>query len=360
MNGDNKKNNDIDAIIDRSFNIYQANSRNLERVFAILCGAGLIFFFLAIVPYFFIQFEKQRVTEQYDNTVREINQTESAINEINMKLNRIIQIREEAIPAVDSRILNINTQLNQIESESGNFLSDRILSLRNNLTFQQQRLDDIRVQLNNELSNLESNKTNFENDLNREKNITLPELEKREKSLASQREHLTAQWENIQSPVGEIPTAFRDLVAVFPFSLSLGFFIYVYFFSKTLAIRTFLHYLKKKNSSFKDSEIDREIALTSPLWVDPINSEQNKVLSFLILIIPLVIFVASTAMILYSWNVEESDPVISETYRIIYYIINTLGLGFFAYGYWRIINELRHYSNRLSSWLLTRDEREKR
>jgi hypothetical protein len=46
--------NDIDTIIDRSFIIYQNNSRNLGRIFAILCGAGLIFFFLAVLPYFFI------------------------------------------------------------------------------------------------------------------------------------------------------------------------------------------------------------------------------------------------------------------------------------------------------------------
>jgi ABC-type phosphate transport system auxiliary subunit len=230
MERDNKDSNDLGSVIDRSFTIYQENSRSLERVFSILCGAGLIFFFAAILPYFFIQIEKQRVNEEYTNTIREINQTESAVDSISMKLDRIVLIREEAIPAVDRRLLEINTRLNQIESESRGLLSERILSLRNNLTFQQQRLEDDREQLNNELSNLESNKTNLEIDLNRQKNITLPQLIKRESSLASELEDLVLKWENIQSPVGEVPIGFRDLVAVFPFSLSVGFLIYAYLF----------------------------------------------------------------------------------------------------------------------------------
>jgi hypothetical protein len=78
-------------------------------------------------------------------------------------------------------------------------------------------------------------------------------------------------------------------VAVFPFSLSSGFLIYASILSKTMAIRRFLHYLnKKKKKSSKDSDINREIAFTYPLWIDPINTEQNKVLSFLTIIFPLL------------------------------------------------------------------------
>ncbi len=202
-----------------------------------------------------------------------------------------------------------------------------------------------------ELSSLENNKTNFEKELNQKENVTLPDLEKKERSLASELGNLTSRWEDIQSPFGQLPTGFRDLVAVFPFSLSVGFLIYTYLFSKTVAIRRFLHYLtkKKKKKLLNDSDIIREIVFTSPLSIDPLNTEQNKALSFLILIVPFAIFVASLAMIGYSWNAEKSDPVLSESYKTTYYIINAVGFGFFAYGYWHIIDELRHYSNKLES-----------
>jgi uncharacterized membrane-anchored protein YhcB (DUF1043 family) len=350
--------NDIDTIIDRSFIIYQNNSRNLERIFAILCGAGLIFFFVAVLPYFFIQYEKQRVSDEYNNTLVQINQTRNAIDNINTKLDRMSEIDNEDIPRVKRQLSEINTRLNEVESRSTIHFPEEVEALRKNLTNQQQELEDTEAKLGNELNTLKSNRTNFEKELNRQENITLPKLEKRQISLGSELRNLTSQWENIQSPFGEVPTGFRDLVAVFPFSLSVGFLIYSHVFSKTMDIRRFLHYLNKKknnNKLFKDSELDKEIAFTSPLWIDPINTEQNKVLSFLTLIVPFIIFVASIAMILYSWNAEGSDPVLTDAYRMAYYIVNVLGFGFFAYGYWHIINELRRYSNKLDSLFQTRD-----
>jgi hypothetical protein len=65
-------------------------------------------------------------------------------------------------------------------------------------------------------------------------------------------------------------------------------------------------------------------------------------------------------MILYSWNADEPDTALDEGYRIAYYIINALGFGFFAYGYWHIINALRHYSKKVDSWFLTSDQGERR
>jgi len=156
---------------------------------------------------------------------------------------------------------SLNVTINQRESVPETVSA----SLKENLTMQQQRLEGLKERLFNELSNLENNKTNFEKELNTKINITLPALQDTELSLANDLGNLTSQWQNVQSPIGNLPTGFRDLVAVFPISLSMGFLLYIYYFSKTLAVRRFLHYLKKKSKkSLEDSDLEKEIALTSP------------------------------------------------------------------------------------------------
>jgi TRAP-type C4-dicarboxylate transport system permease small subunit len=161
--------------------------------------------------------------------------------------------------------------------------------------------------------------------------------------------NITQQWKEIHSPYGNLPIDFSNLLAIFPLSMTIGFFICSIFLFTSIRLRSIIHKQYNKSKQKEENIKNLPIYFIAPLWIDPVNPEQNKILQFLVLLLPFVIFLSSTIMILYSWNYGPSEPfatasLISENF---YYWLYILCFGIFIYSYWHIISEVKNYYNRL-------------
>jgi hypothetical protein len=80
---------------------------------------------------------------------------------------------------------------------------------------------------------------------------------------------------------------------------------------------------------------------TGPLWIDKNSGfSGHNVGRFLVLLIPVVIFVASLYLINYSWNLPGTTFGYNEDYRNIFRVLyGVLGTGLFLYSYIKIVYE---------------------
>jgi hypothetical protein len=93
-----------------------------------------------------------------------------------------------------------------------------------------------------------------------------------------------------------------------------------------------------------------KIAYIAPLWIDPSNPEKNNLLQFVILSVPLIIFVISLIVTLYTWSFPAADVllrVVSEFEKLVYGGLYAISIGFFVYGCLVIKQELDYYSSKL-------------
>jgi hypothetical protein len=165
-----------------------------------------------------------------------------------------------------------------------------------------------------------------------------------------EKENQTAQrLKDIEFPFGKIPIGLNEAVSLFPLGLGIGFLICASLLGDTIRLRKDFDAGSKRNSLDENMRVD----LIAPLWIDPISSKLSQTMKFMILLIPLVVFVVSVYLISNSWNImgnEELEGIFignNTSNQVVYTGLYILSLTFFVYGYWRVLVEIRNYQNKI-------------
>jgi len=221
-------------------------------------------------------------------------------------------------------------------------LQSELKALEDNLTPRQTEVKKLQEQSTQLDGNLTSLSANLDDLLARNQTLTsqLTPLQNIERDL-------TEKWEEIQSPFGSFPIELTELVSLFPVSLAVGFLVCSLLIKDMTRLRRLIHYSYQKKSSTSSIVADLKVAYIAPLWIDPSNPEQSKLLRFLVLSVPMVIFVVSLIMIFYLWfftfNDASSLTTVKEYEKLVYGGLYALSTGFFVYGYFLIKNGLESY-----------------
>jgi len=103
----------------------------------------------------------------------------------------------------------------------------------------------------------------------------------------------------------------RCIFEAYPISLASGFLLSKVFLSESIRLRRYIHRIYQKKQKREDIVKNQRIYLIAPLWLDPANPDQNKIMQFLILLLPFVIFLLSIVMISYSWHYTPHAPSVA-------------------------------------------------
>jgi len=60
---------------------------------------------------------------------------------------------------------------------------------------------------------------------------------------------------------------------------------------------------------------DVEVARTAPLWLDPKDDKQNKIIRTFVLLLPMIMYFVSIGLIFFSWNLPQSSLGIEPYFR---------------------------------------------
>jgi len=171
----------------------------------------------------------------------------------------------------------------------------------------------------------------------------LTQLEDKKSVLDDQQKEITNRLNEFESPIGKLKIGFDDLMIIFPIALTGGFAMCASMFVDTQSYRRYylnFHPKRIDVDGIARNLSDDEISLSAPLWLDPKNDKQNKVVRALVLFIPMAVYLASVALIFYSWSIPQSSLGCgSRDYRP-YYTIAYISISvIFVYSYVKIICE---------------------
>jgi hypothetical protein len=130
---------------------------------------------------------------------------------------------------------------------------------------------------------------------------------------------VSSMFENFQTPVGTIPIGFQELVALFPFIISILFLFFAYSLFEAMNSKS----VPKKKESFIVS-----------LLFDPYKAKKSQKLQIALLLIPISVFVGSlivTMLIDFAYDEPSSDTddpfrAAVDLNKLIYVIMSILAL----------------------------------
>lgn len=109
---------------------------------------------------------------------------------------------------------------------------------------------------------------------------------------------------------------------------------------------------RKRNRQTRGKEKDRrEVVASLSNLIDPITTPLIQLVKLVILLVPLILFVAYIYLLSGSWQIISSQPDLESLFvgnsrdnMILYVASYVISAIFFICGYWRMIRELRSYS----------------
>jgi chaperonin cofactor prefoldin len=174
-------------------------------------------------------------------------------------------------------------------------------------------------------------------------NENVTQLKKELAGLKDDRKNITKRITEFESPIGKLTAGFDDLVLVFPIAIVCTFVVCSSFLTQTFRFRReCLNSYPANDQNNHAINLGRS-AIAAPLWIDKTSGfSAHNVGRFLVLLIPVVIFIASLSLINYSWNIPGTTFGYNEDYRNVYRVLyGVLGVSLFLYSYLKIIYEAR-------------------
>ncbi|RMF62278.1 MAG: hypothetical protein D6743_12300 [Calditrichaeota bacterium] len=169
-------------------------------------------------------------------------------------------------------------------------------------------------------------------------------LEDQKKALSGQEEVLSTRLSQIESPLGKLPVGLVESVLFFPVLLAIGFLVSTGQFAELIRLRSAFHRLALSKDPARHILTDQQIALTAPLWLDPADHEQKKVIPFLILFAPAFIFVVACGLIFYVWSLPDALSGSGVLNRWVYGALYLVSAGFIVYAALQGRSGVRNYS----------------
>jgi hypothetical protein len=153
-----------------------------------------------------------------------------------------------------------------------------------------------------------------------------------------------------QFPFGKLPLNLDESVAAFPVALGIGFVLSASYLANSIHLRKELHiWYKIRYRDIDKKVLEKRVLLLSPLWIDPLNAISTRIIKSIIFVTPFVIFVLSCYMICY-YIIFRPDSQIASLFSYesftsewAYLGLYLICTGFFIFGIWNVIRELRRY-----------------
>jgi hypothetical protein len=169
--------------------------------------------------------------------------------------------------------------------------------------------------------------------------------------LKSKENETSNKLKEIEFPFGKIPVSINQSISFFPIGLSIGFLICSILLADTIKLRkAYYNEITKNKTNNEKKERGKKISVVAPLWIDPTASKIYQIIKFIIILMPLVFFGISIYYIYHSWdliiyNKELDNIFIGNSFgnMVIYVVSYIISIGFFIYGYGKIITEIRNY-----------------
>jgi hypothetical protein len=159
-------------------------------------------------------------------------------------------------------------------------------------------------------------------------------LEAKALQIDAQTGKFSSMFDEFQTPVGKVPVGFQELVAIFPFVISVLFLYLSYSFSIL------------KNLKGEDSQHKTEDSFYPVLLFNPAKNIKKQLLQVALLIIPLLIFIGSFAITI-SIDFYYDDPSLDSDNpfraavglnKLIYTILSILGCIFMITALWKLFH----------------------
>jgi len=280
-----------------------------------------------------VQLKVQRQFEEYDAILRRD------------VLEPIKSINNDSLVVIDMKSLEAGldtlknafvTELDQNPSFWRSY--DRKEGFYSTLDEKVQRFWDIHGSQIDEQSRLLQHQTDELQNIQNKLNDQLTKMKEQEKQIG-------ARLQQIEFPFGKLPVGLTESIAVFPIILAIGFLVVASQLRETIRLRKSFHQLYQRKDPTKTVMDDQQIALIAPLWIDPESTNKQKLVRFIILSIPFLIFLTSCILIFYNWTIPGFFAYADRLNWWLYGGLYLLSLVIFIYEYRQIFNELKGYSN---------------
>jgi hypothetical protein len=119
-------------------------------------------------------------------------------------------------------------------------------------------------------------------------------------ALQGERKRLTARLDQIESPVGNLPIGLTESVLLFPVVLVIGFGMATGGLLEQVRLRRELQDAEAESAAGGEALDSHQLARVAPLWIEPAAPAVHRLLRWLLLLIPAVVFIGTVVSILAS------------------------------------------------------------
>jgi hypothetical protein len=209
-------------------------------------------------------------------------------------------------------------------------------------------IEPTRVKLHNDIIQQSIQQGSESRNLNLTKNLLVKDLQ----SSLSDRNKLEYRLNQTEFPFGKIPINLDESIAAFPVALGVGFLVSASYLANSIQLRKELHvWYKSKYKEVTKNLLDERIGLIAPLWINPSNSVNIRIMKFAIFMIPLFTFIWSIFLISNYVLFRQENETLASLFSygsflnpFIYLGIYLVCSGFFLYGISITIIAIRRYA----------------
>jgi hypothetical protein len=139
-------------------------------------------------------------------------------------------------------------------------------------------------------------------------------LTEKQAKIGDRQKAISERMKGVQSPFGTLPIELTEAVRVFPIIVAVGFVMALLALANAMRLRGRYHLLLRRKFPAESAEVDERVALTAPLFLDPLRRLGDNLWRGAVLLLPAVVYVAGIVLIAES---QRLAPQAEETSRFI-------------------------------------------
>ena len=146
--------------------------------------------------------------------------------------------------------------------------------------------------------------------------------------IVGKREAISDRMKGVQSPFGALPIGLTEAVQVFPIIVAVGFVMALFALTNAIRLRSRYHLLLRKKFPAEAADLEERVALTVPLFLDPLRRMHDNAWRGAVLALPILVYVAGVLLIAESQRLapqaEETNRFIENGYGWLYLAVASL------------------------------------
>jgi hypothetical protein len=139
-------------------------------------------------------------------------------------------------------------------------------------------------------------------------------LTDKQAKIGDRQKAISERMKGVQSPFGTLPIELTEAVRVFPIIVAVGFVMALLALANAMRLRGRYHLLLRRKFPAESAEVDERVALTAPLFLDPLRRLGDNLWRGAVLLLPALVYVAGIVLIAES---QRLAPQAEETSRFI-------------------------------------------